>query len=199
VQVWLHAFAAPGRVAPLARQAEEWGFDGLLVADSQNLTADVWVELALAAAATSRLGLGPGVTNPITRHVAVDADRERARELVRGSVATFARFSAQGAPATGLSEATRRGVVETAGGYEQARHGEAAAGFARRLDGEFLDRFGVCGPPAEVRARLAELAEAGIERLVVVPGSLDADPEAVRRSSESFADEVLPPLSSVGS
>ena len=44
----MHAFAFPGRVADAARQAEEWGFTGLLVADSQNLTADVWVELALA-------------------------------------------------------------------------------------------------------------------------------------------------------
>ena len=56
-----------------ARRAEAWGFDGLLLADSQNLTADIWVELCLAAAATSRLRIGPGVTNPITRHVAVTA------------------------------------------------------------------------------------------------------------------------------
>ena len=45
----------------------------MLVADSQNLNADVWVELALAAAATERLRLGPGVTNPATRHPAVTA------------------------------------------------------------------------------------------------------------------------------
>ena len=43
------------------------------MADSQNLTADIWVELALAAAATTRLRLGPGVTNPVTRDVAVSA------------------------------------------------------------------------------------------------------------------------------
>ena len=72
-EVWLHAFSLPGRVAPLARKAEEWGYTGLVIADSQNLTADIWVELALAGAATSRLRLGPGVTNPITRHIAVSA------------------------------------------------------------------------------------------------------------------------------
>ena len=69
----MHAFAFPHRVAELARQVEAWGFTGLLVADSQNLNADVWVELALAAAATDRIGLGPGVTNPVTRHPAVSA------------------------------------------------------------------------------------------------------------------------------
>src|SRR5919109_676321 len=61
MEVWLHAFANAGRVAPRARQAEAWGYTGLLVADSQCLNADVWVELALAAAATRRLRVGPGV------------------------------------------------------------------------------------------------------------------------------------------
>jgi alkanesulfonate monooxygenase SsuD/methylene tetrahydromethanopterin reductase-like flavin-dependent oxidoreductase (luciferase family) len=39
-EIWLHAFALPGRVADLARRAEAWGFTGMLLADSQNLTAD---------------------------------------------------------------------------------------------------------------------------------------------------------------
>lgn len=59
-EVWLHTFSVPGKVAELARQAEAWGFTGLLVADSQNLNADIWVELALTGAATSELRLGPG-------------------------------------------------------------------------------------------------------------------------------------------
>jgi 5,10-methylenetetrahydromethanopterin reductase len=73
VEFWLHGFAVPGRVAEFARRAEAWGFAGLLLADSQNLTADIWVELCLAAAATTRLRIGPGVTNPVTRHLAVTA------------------------------------------------------------------------------------------------------------------------------
>ena len=73
MEFWLHGFAVPGRVAETARRAEAWGFTGLLLADSQNLTADIWVELCLAAAATTRLRIGPGVTNPITRHIAVTA------------------------------------------------------------------------------------------------------------------------------
>ena len=60
MEVWLHSFAVPGRVVELAREAEGWGFAGLLLADSQNLTADIWVELALAGAATSFLRVGPG-------------------------------------------------------------------------------------------------------------------------------------------
>ena len=307
MEFWLHGFAVPGRVADLARRAEAWGFTGLLLADSQSLTADVWVELCLAAAATSRLRVGPGVTNPVTRHlavtasaagtpqvesggrvslgigqgdsalsqiglralrvhefeqaietlqgllrgeettlgggakgrirwldtgqaakvpvhvgasgprtiaaaarhaegvdltvgaelerlagriaiareaapagievgaylnVAVDSDPTRARELVRGSVATFARFSA---------------AVQ---GYEADRHGEARAGFAQELTDEFIDAFAVAGPAQHVRARLTEIARLGIDRVVVVPGSLDSDPEAVIRSCDQLAPEL---------
>ena len=73
MEFWLHSFSFPHRTAELARRAEAWGFTGMLVADSQNLNADVWIELALAAAATERLHLGPGVTNPLTRHSSVTA------------------------------------------------------------------------------------------------------------------------------
>lgn len=60
-----------------------------------------------------------------------------------------------------------------------------------------MDRFAVCGPPGEVAERLARLGELGIERVIVVPGSLDADPAAVEESNERFAAEVLPKLHSV--
>jgi 5,10-methylenetetrahydromethanopterin reductase len=333
MDAWMHTFAFSHRVAERAREVEDWGFAGLLVADSQNLNADVWVELALAGAATERIGLGPGVTNPVTRHpavtasaaltlqaetggravlglgrgdsavtqigrrpvppaeleqalaavqrylrgeevvlhgapsrvrwateigqpkvpvtvsatgprviglaarhaervefsvgaeparvrwaietaraaagdrqvslgaflnVAVHPDRAVARDLVRGSVAIFARFAAEGAPATGLSDVTRAGIQQLAGDYDESRHGDAAAPHARALDDEFIERFAVVGSPEEVLERLGELAELGIERVVVVPGSLDADPALVAESDERFAQEVLPQLGELG-
>ena len=325
----MHTFAFSHRVAERARQVEAWGFAGLLVADSQNLNADVWVELALAGAATERIGLGPGVTNPMTRHpavtasaaltlqaetggravlglgrgdsaltqlgrrpvpadaleralaavqgylrgeevvldgtasrirwasesgqpkvpvtvaatgprviglaarhaervdftvgaeparlrwaietaraaatdghvspgaflnVAVHPDRAVARDLVRGSVAIFARFATEGAPDTGLSDVTRTGIERLAGDYDEDRHGDAAAPHARRLEDEFIDRFALVGSSEGVLERLAELAQLGIERIVVVPGSLDADPTLVAESDRRFAEEVLPKL-----
>ena len=57
----------------LARQAEESGFAGLLLADSQNLVGDPFVELGVAARVTSRIGLGTGIVNLVTRHPAVVA------------------------------------------------------------------------------------------------------------------------------
>jgi 5,10-methylenetetrahydromethanopterin reductase len=277
MEFWLHGFAVPGRVVEQARRAEALGYAGLLLADSQNLTADIWVELALAAAVTSRLRPGSGTTNPLTRHlavtaaaattlqvesggrallgfaqgdsalsqvglrrlpvadfeltlamlqgllrgeeverlrrgvelargagglrltlgaylnVAVDSDRAVARDLVRGSVATFARFSSQ--LTDELSEVTRHGVRVASGGYQRDRHGQATAGFAQALPDEFIDRFAVAGTPQEVSRRLTEIRDCGIERVIVVPGSLDTDPAAVARSCERLALEVMPALS----
>lgn len=73
VEFWTDGKGFPGRTVPLARQLEADGWDGIVVADSQNLTGDPYVALALAAAATTRLKLGPGVTNSLTRHPAVTA------------------------------------------------------------------------------------------------------------------------------
>lgn len=56
-----------------ARRCEDLGFDGMTLTDSQNLSPDTYVSLTLAAKVTSRLLLGPGVTNPLTRHPAVTA------------------------------------------------------------------------------------------------------------------------------
>jgi 5,10-methylenetetrahydromethanopterin reductase len=317
MEVWTRAYAIPHRVAEVARKAEGWGFTGLLLADSQNLTADIWVELALAGAATSRLRLGPGVTNPVTRNlavtasaaatlqaetggravlglargdsalthigrrpvrvaeledaleaiqgylrgeevrlngttstiqwlpdpdlpkvpvevaatgprtiaaaarhaegvnltlgaelerlrwgietaheaatngisvgafinVAIDDDRDAARELVRGTAAIFARFASEG-------NLTRTAIAS----YEKERHGEASAPHAQELAGEFIDRFAVAGPADEVREGLLQIRALGIERLIMVPGSLDADPRALQRSNERFAADVLPAL-----
>ena len=326
----MHSFAFPGRVAEVARQAEEWGFSGLLVADSQNLNADVWIELALAAVATGRIMLGPGVTNPVTRHPAVTAsaaatlqaetggravlglgrgdsaltqlgrrpvvaaeleralvavqgflrgedvsidgfmsrigwvaedgfpkvpvvvaatgprviaaaarhaeridftvgaepdrlrwaiaaaradagdgrqpslgaylniavhpDRRTARDLVRGSTAIFARFATEGAPPDGLSDVTRAGIEQVGRAYDTAHHGRSSAGHARQLPDEFVDRFAVVGTAEEVTERLTELVGLGLERIVVVPGSLDANPAVVAESNARFAAEVLPAL-----
>lgn len=62
-----------GFTAPNAKRVEEFGFEYLLTPDTQNLSADPYGQLSLAAAATKTLKLGTGVTNPITRDVAVTA------------------------------------------------------------------------------------------------------------------------------
>lgn len=73
VQVWTNGVGIPGAAARRAADAEAAGFDGMTVVDSQNLSGDPYVALALAAKQTEHLLLGTGVTNPYTRHPAVTA------------------------------------------------------------------------------------------------------------------------------
>jgi 5,10-methylenetetrahydromethanopterin reductase len=73
MDLWTLTVASPTRSADFAAAAEQQGWAGMLVVDSQNLSGDAYVALALAATSTSSLGLGTGVTNPVTRHPAVTA------------------------------------------------------------------------------------------------------------------------------
>ena len=73
LDLWLATDSSTLNAAATAKRVEAAGWDGLAIYDSQNLDGDCYVALALAAAATKRIGLGPGVTNPGTRHPAVTA------------------------------------------------------------------------------------------------------------------------------
>jgi 5,10-methylenetetrahydromethanopterin reductase len=60
------------RFVPYVRLCEGLGFDSFCHAD-EKWTRDVYVRLALAGAATTRIGLGITVTDPYTRHPALTA------------------------------------------------------------------------------------------------------------------------------
>ena len=59
-------------LAPLARHIEEWGYDYLWIAD-ERFFREVYSSLTLCALNTSRIKLGPCVTDPYTRHPALTA------------------------------------------------------------------------------------------------------------------------------
>lgn len=60
-------------VARLAARAERLGFDRCWVFDEGLATREVYVTLTAVALATERIGIGPGITNPYTRHPSVAA------------------------------------------------------------------------------------------------------------------------------
>jgi 5,10-methylenetetrahydromethanopterin reductase len=70
-------------VAESAVFAEQLGFAGVWVADSQSIFRDGYTALTLCAARTGKVRLATGVTNPITRHPAV----------IAGSIATLDELS----------------------------------------------------------------------------------------------------------
>ena len=53
MQLWTTTVASPRATARTAREREAAGWDGLLVVDSQNLSGDPYVALAMAATATT--------------------------------------------------------------------------------------------------------------------------------------------------
>ena len=335
-EFWMHWFPVPGRVERVAEQAEQLGVDGLLLADSQNLVGDPFVALGVLAKATTRLGLGTGIVNPLTRHPAVVAsamaslqletkgravlglgrgdsslaqiglqppsttqlerfvhhvrgylrgdtidldgtpsrltwldpatftpppvelaatgprtialaatasdrvmltlgadpdshrrshhhgrqarqaagldpntlsvgayiniacsqDLAQARDLVRGSAAIFAHFAAMKtvrSPAECPCQDS--GILSKLGAtYDEAQHGLSAARHAAILNDTFLDHFAVVGTAQQCHARLAQLVELGLDRIILVPGSRDSDPDLLERSNQRIATEVLPAL-----
>ncbi len=67
-------------VGPIAKLGEQQGFDVVSLVDSPSLAFDPYVGLTLAALSTERVRLGPGVTNPQTRHPLILANLAAALE-----------------------------------------------------------------------------------------------------------------------
>ena len=57
--------------AEFVRQAEDAGFAGVGLLDTQLLERDVFVSMAMATQATSKIRIASAVTNPMTRHISV--------------------------------------------------------------------------------------------------------------------------------
>jgi 5,10-methylenetetrahydromethanopterin reductase len=76
MQVYLRVspFAPVNEVVEFTRRVEAAGFDGVGYLDSQMINRDLFITMALAGAATSRIKLITAVTNPVTRHVSVLAN-----------------------------------------------------------------------------------------------------------------------------
>jgi 5,10-methylenetetrahydromethanopterin reductase len=334
-EYWMLTWPIAGRTAQVAQLAEATGWDGLLVTDTQCLASEAFVQLAMCAAATQRIRLGTGVTNPVTRDVAlmasgfntlqqesggrmwlglgrgdsslahigrkaaplsaletflvrlqqylrgetvdrdgfasrlvtraadlpkvpvdvagtgprvialaarhaegitlgVGANPERiaakvreteaglaaagrsragftisayvnagvddridvAREVVRGGVSVTARFSGMhgGAGSDGLADGERGAVLALADRYEMAHHGSSQAPHARALPDAFIDGFAAIGDVARVTDRLRAIADTGVDRIVLIAGSLGVDMELIQRSVLALSTQVLPKL-----
>ena len=73
VEFWRAGGSESATTMEAARKVEADGWDGQMFMDSQCLSADPYVRMGVWAAATERLKLSTGVTNPLTRHPAVTA------------------------------------------------------------------------------------------------------------------------------
>lgn len=89
LELWTLGVSSPRSIAQAAERAEAAGWHGIAVVDSQNLAGDCYVALAIAAAHSERLGLGTGVTNPLTRHPAATASAIQSVQVLSGGRAVL--------------------------------------------------------------------------------------------------------------
>lgn len=88
MKLWTLQTSSPRSAVRRAQRAEESGWHGIGVTDSQNLAGDPWVALAAMAVSTERIELGTAVTNPVTRHPAVTAAAAQSVAVVAGDRVT---------------------------------------------------------------------------------------------------------------
>lgn len=128
-------------------------------------------------------------------NVVVHPDVDVARRLAAGGMSTFARFSAMdGTVRAPIDAESERVLHDVRGAYDMTRHTRAGSPQAARLTTEFIDAFGVVGPPDHCIARLQRLADVGVDRFVVVGAAIDSDRDEARVARTAFAADVLPAL-----
>jgi 5,10-methylenetetrahydromethanopterin reductase len=105
--------AEPDTTIASARAAEAAGFDLVYTADIQSTHREVYTHLTLTATATERVLIGPGVTNPVTRHPAVTAGAIASLDEISGGRAFLGLGTGDSAVRNlGLKEATRKRTAE---------------------------------------------------------------------------------------
>jgi 5,10-methylenetetrahydromethanopterin reductase len=126
-------------------------------------------------------------------NVVAHDDVDTARLLGSGGLTTFARFSAMdGRVRSPIDDGSEEVLRRVHGSYDMHQHTRAGSPQSAHLTAEFVDRFGIVGPPDHCVRRLTELVALGVDRLIVVGPSVDADRDAARTAMRTFADEVMP-------
>lgn len=77
-------FANPTGTIGMAQMAEQFGFQSLVLADTQCVTPETWSQLMLAATVTERIEIGTGVTNPVSRDPSVTASAALGLQVASG-------------------------------------------------------------------------------------------------------------------
>jgi 5,10-methylenetetrahydromethanopterin reductase len=127
--------------------------------------------------------------------VVVNPSRDAARELIRGGVASFARFSVMHGQVVGPADQdSREALAEVHDAYDMNRHFTHGSPQSRGLSPDVIDQFGVAGPASYCVDRLSELIELGLTKLVLLGGGIGMDRDGYRLSRQLLAEEVLPKL-----
>jgi 5,10-methylenetetrahydromethanopterin reductase len=128
-------------------------------------------------------------------NVVAHSDMDTARQLASGGLASFARFSVMHGKATGPVGDSQREVLEDISRrYDMTHHTRADGAQTGALTADFIDRFGVVGPPERCVERIVELAGLGIDRFAIIGPSAGADRREAELARQTFENEVIPAL-----
>jgi 5,10-methylenetetrahydromethanopterin reductase len=148
--------------------------------------------IALARRARALTGQKPQRLGAYVNAVA-HPDVQTARNLVRGRMGVYARFSTMsGTVMATLSEADRKVAEHLVENYDLQAHGATGARHEAALDDDFVDRFGIVGPVEHVAERLVHLVNLGLDHFVIAGHSRNTPRDVFAESSHRFGTEVLP-------
>ncbi|MFI5266578.1 MAG: LLM class flavin-dependent oxidoreductase [Chloroflexota bacterium] len=126
--VELHQYLDARTIVEESRAVEELGYDALWLGDSQLIWRELYVLLGAAATVTSRVTLGVGVTNPVTRHAAVTASAMMTLQELSGGRGILGLGLGHTSVATmGLPRATRQELAAYVNVVRRLCRGEEVA------------------------------------------------------------------------
>ena len=143
--------------------AEELGYARAWLYDTPQNSPDVWMSLALAAARTSRIGLGPGVLIPTLRHPMVNAaGTATLAAMAPGRVAVSFGTGFTGRRAMGYGAITWKYMAEYIRAFRALLRGEIITWEGARM--QMLQPEGSAAPrPVDVPVLIGALGPKGRE------------------------------------
>ena len=116
-----------------------------------------------------------------------------ARDAVRGSAASFARFSAfRGSDLTRLPAPLAAAARWLREHYDMRQHTRTGVPHTAGISDEFVDWFAIAGPVDVARQRFRRLAALGLDFCYVIPGSIGRPREVAVTSLMQLGQEIVP-------
>ena len=120
-------------------------------------------------------------------------DIDAARDLVRGGLTTFARFSIMHGKPSGPVDARDRKVLEALrSNYDMRAHTRGDSRQGGTLTDDFIDRYAIVGTPDRCIQRLQSLAVLGLDKVAISGGTRGAAPETAEVNRRLMMQQVLP-------
>lgn len=151
--------------------------------------------IGIARSAREAAGLDPeGIAFGAYVNCVCHPEIEVARDLVRGGLSTFARFSIMHGTVQGpVSSQTEDALKAMHNAYDMRGHTRGDSPQARMLSTEFIDHFAVVGPPDRCIEKLRGLAGLGLDKLFLAT-NFTLRNETGLKAIALAAKEVLPGL-----